>query len=100
MFCNKCGNILADGALFCSFCGAKNVLAQPDRQTVVTMQPNAEAPELPVIESAQIQPPAQQATMESVQASYTTEQEIPRMAPNFGGAAPAVKQKKQKIHLQ
>lgn len=91
MYCNKCGNVLADGAMFCSFCGAKNLLAQ-EQPAEVAVPVSAEAPVIAAVEEAQPQQPAAE-----VQAAYTTEQqEMPRMAPNFGSAPAPVKQKKPK----
>ena len=89
MYCSKCGNQIAEGASFCAFCGFKAPeQVAPVQSEVVSAPPVTQAP--PVTETiTPIQPEAPQAT-------YSTEQEIPRMAPNFGAPVPVVKEKKPK----
>ena len=101
MYCNKCGNVLADGSLFCTFCGAKNASnEQPAAEsTPIHAEPELTAPEnytAPVAAPMQTEQPPIQPIHEAPQAVFTTEQEIPRMAPNFGGAVPIQKENKPK----
>lgn len=99
MYCNQCGNILQDGAVFCSFCGAKHNAEQPARpinapQTAQEAQPVS----VPVYGEAApvIQPADDTGHNEPPQASFSTESDIPRMAPNFGTAVPVKKEKPPK----
>ena len=87
MYCNQCGNIIQDGSVFCSFCGVKhNVPVQDTKQASIT---SAEAP---AIQSA----PIEESVTNAPQASFTTEEPIPRMAPNFGATVPVKKEKPPK----
>ena len=99
MYCNKCGNILSEGSVFCTFCGAKNAaFEQPATEAPtpaqVTNEPVIESYTAPAVASP-VEQPAQQ-IQNAPQAVFTTEQEIPRMAPNFGGTAPIPKENKPK----
>lgn len=39
MFCSKCGNQIADGSLFCEYCGAKQMQPVQQPQTGQLNQP-------------------------------------------------------------
>ena len=55
MFCEKCGQVVEDGALFCENCGTKVVQEQPD--AVIPVQPvNQPAPAVSVVAPAPKKP--------------------------------------------
>ena len=96
MYCNQCGNILQEGSLFCSFCGAKNNASE---QTPAAVQEISRPVSEPVLsEAAPVVPatPVEEQHNEPTQAMFTTEAEMPRMAPNFGGTVPVKKEKPPK----
>ena len=45
MYCSKCGNQIADGSRFCSFCGSPVVEVQNFTQQIETPEPEAVDPE-------------------------------------------------------
>ncbi|MGN0687988.1 MAG: zinc ribbon domain-containing protein [Oscillospiraceae bacterium] len=112
MYCNQCGNILPDGSMFCSFCGAKNNL--PPKSTAVSANSDAEAAD---VSAAVKQPEASPAhssapSADSLHAEPICSQpepmfrqpepipdvraETPRMAPNFGSTVQLKKEKAEK----
>ncbi len=126
MYCNQCGNILPEGSVFCSFCGVKNVALNAEEEAVKVETPVEEAfpaqsavpdqkdeaapveetniqeaPALVRQEAASPVQPAQEAAPAIpqppvMQQAVSAEQQVPRMAPNFGGAAPVKMQKPPK----
>lgn len=48
MFCNKCGNQITDGSLFCEYCGAKQMQPQLQQQTIQQpqMQQSVQQPQM------------------------------------------------------
>ncbi len=54
MYCNQCGNILAENAAFCTFCGAKNeshvapsAPSEPPEASAPAAEPSAPVAEVP-----------------------------------------------------
>ncbi len=85
MYCNQCGNIVAEGALFCAFCGAstKAVSIIPANEVKAVLNEEAPAEEsTSVIEEAAV-PTAPVAAEESIiqpsPVSQPIQQEQPQM---------------------
>lgn len=103
MYCNQCGNIITEGSSFCSFCGAKSTPAEQAETQVSAAQPTegsyiAPNPSTPAAATEQVPVQPVQATPAPEATVYQApeQQDIPRMAPNFGGTVPIVKEKKPK----
>lgn len=88
MYCNQCGNIVSEDALFCSFCGANTRLVSVTSATPASEKPVAVQPEYPAVSepiqsfTAQASEPVQPASAaEVITPAYTTEQSIPAPQP-------------------